>query len=83
MMEFIYFGGSDDYFEENAADPAELLKAADMYQLDDLKNKCEQRLCRILENDNVFGLLVLAENYDLTNLKSEVLAFVTHNLTLK
>lgn len=79
MMEFIYFGGSDDYFEDDAANPAELLKAAHMYQLDDLKNKCEQRLCRILESDNVFSHLVLAETYDLINLKSEVLAFVSHN----
>lgn len=77
MIEFIYFGGSDDWYE--AVDPTNLLAAAHMYQLDDLRNKCEQRLCGTLETDNVFSNLALAETYELLNLKREEFDFITNN----
>lgn len=43
MMEFIYFGGNDVDDEEDAVDPTDLLQAAHMYQLSNLKSKCAQR----------------------------------------
>lgn len=77
MIEFIYFGGSDDWYE--AVDPADLLKAAHMYQLDDLRIMCELRLCSTLETENIFRNLALAETYELLNLKSEVFDFISNN----
>lgn len=69
MIEFIYFSGRDDNYGEEETDPAELLKAAHMYKLDDLKNKCEQRI------NNVDGYIELAYVYHLPNLKIETFVF--------
>lgn len=79
MIEFIYFGGGDDDYEEDAADPEELLKAAHMYQLHQLKNMCEKRLCESVQKSNISGYMALADDYDLPNLKSAVFTFITNN----
>lgn len=79
LIEFIYYGGSYDENEEGSADPVELLKAAHMYLMQDLKNKCEQRLCHSLDKDNVFKYFALSENYDLPKLNSKARAFVSNS----
>lgn len=60
MIEFIYYGGSEDDYDEEAADPVKLLKAANMYQLHHLKKKCEERLCHSIHASNVNCYIILA-----------------------
>lgn len=83
MMEFIYYGGVDNDNGEETFDPVELLKAAHMYQLDDLKRKCEQRICQSLQKRNVASCMALGEIYELPDLIREAFAFMTSNDNMK
>lgn len=74
MIEYIYFGGDDEYDE--TVDIVRLLNAAHMYQLDHLKSKCEHQLCTSLNEENVVSLIALSDTYDLPKLKIEALAFL-------
>lgn len=74
MVAYIYSSGGGNVCQEEA-DPVELLQAADKYQLNHLKGKCEQRLCEILNSDNLFNLINLTSNYDLPLLKSAASVF--------
>lgn len=79
MIEFIYYNGGDDFYAEDAVDPVELLKAAHKYQLYHLKNKCVQRLCTIMNKNNIDSYMELADTYGLPILKNEAYAFKTNN----
>lgn len=80
LIEYIYCGGGDEEDSvENAADPLEVLKVAHMYQLDDLKGKCELRLCKNLEKSTVSRFIVLAETYDLPTLRCAAFLYMTNN----
>lgn len=72
VMEYLYTN-VDEW--QGAVDPVKLLEAAAMYELEHLKNKCEQRLCCTLTKDNVFNRLQLSDMYGLTLLKSAVLVY--------
>lgn len=71
MVDYIYFGGS----VPEGTDLADLLKAADMYQLELLKSKCELWLCKGLNKNNVVSRLALSNTYDLSHLKNAALCF--------
>lgn len=76
MIEHIYYGGGDiEDSDENSVDLVQLLKAADMYQLDDLKSKCELLLCNRLDKEKVRCYFELANTYDLKCLKNATLHF--------
>lgn len=79
MVEYIYFGGIDEFPE--GTDAAELLKAADLYQLELLKNKCEAWLCKDLDKNNVLSRLALSNTYDLPHLKNAALCFPVGTLS--
>ena len=58
----------------------DLLGAADQYQLDLLKNKCEEKLCSSLEISNSVELLVLADLHQASKLRSMALRLVARNM---
>lgn len=73
MVDYIYFGGIEEFPE--GTDLAELLKTADLYQLELLKNKCEACLCKDLDKNNVVSRLALSNTYDLPHLKNMAVCF--------
>ena len=58
----------------------ELLAAADKYQLDLLRNICEERLCSALEVTNCVEYLVLGDMYQTAKLKRMALRLVVENV---
>jgi len=78
MLNFIYTGNvsSQDAILDIAS---ELLKVADKYQLDLLKNICEESLCSILKVNNCVEYLVLGDMYDTLKLKEKALRLVVEN----
>jgi len=78
MLKFIYTGdvSSPDAIVEIAS---ELLKAADQYQLDLLKNICEESLCSTLDANNCVEYLVLGDMYRTLKLKMMALRIVVEN----
>merc|ERR1719452_432232 len=79
MLHFIYNGATST---ETVMDEIgnELLGAADKYQLDFLKNKCEEKLCSSLEVSNSVELLVLADRHHASQLRSMALRLVAINM---
>ena len=79
MLYFIYTGviSNDDIMDEIGKD---LLGTADQYQLDLLKNKCEEKLCSSLEISNSVELLVLADLHQASKLRSMALRLVARNM---
>ena len=79
MLNFIYTGNvsSQDTLSEIAA---ELLAAADKYQLDILKSICEEGLCSILKVTNCVEYLVLGNMYQTFKLKRMALSLVVENV---
>ena len=79
MLHFIYTGliSKDDVMDEIGRD---LLGAADQYQLDLLKNKCEEKLCSSLEISNSVELLVLADLHQASKLRRMALRLVAQNI---
>merc|ERR1712045_981578 len=79
MLHFIYTGviSKDDVMDEIGRD---LLGAADRYQLDILKNKCEEKLCSSLEISNSIELLVLADLHQASKLRRMALRLVARNM---
>lgn len=58
----------------------ELLAASDQYQIDKLKELCQLNLCSNTEVGNCIELLVLADLYRASTLKSHTLEFVSQNM---
>ena len=79
MLHFIYNGATstDTVMDEIGKD---LLAAADQYQLDLLKNKCEEKLCSFLEVSNSLELLVLADLHHAFKLRNMALKLVAKNM---
>ena len=69
MLHFIYTGSlsTTDLDETELAD---LLGAADQYQLDLLKKVCENKLCGIMNVDNCLRLLAIADMHQADRLKA-------------
>ena len=79
MLHFIYNGATSTETVMNEIGK-DLLGAADQYQLDILKNKCEEKLCSSLEFSNSVELLVLADLHHLSKLRSMALRLVARNM---
>jgi len=77
MLLYIYTGNTPN-LNKVAGD---LLAAADKYQLEQLKNICEERLCNSLEIGNSVGHLVLGDMYQAQQLKRMALQFVVRNMS--
>ena len=79
ILHFIYTGApsTETVMEEIGK---ELLGAAEMYQLDLLKNKCEEKLCSSLDVSNSVELLVLADLHQASKLRSMALSLVARNM---
>jgi len=58
ILKYLYTGHVN--LPEDINDQVELLEAADRYQLDALKSKCFNRLCRQISSENAGKLCVLA-----------------------
>lgn len=54
----------------------ELLPAADKYQLEDLKDRCEKKLINVLLEENVIQMLILSDMHNAKKLKKEALAYI-------
>jgi len=79
MLHFIYKGTTST---ENVKDELvlDLLVAADQYQLNLLKNKCEERMCSTLDENNSVEMLVLADRHQAFKLKRMALMLVASNM---
>ena len=75
MLRFMYHVA----LENDKTNAKELLKAADKYEINDLKELCEKLLIDELDMDNVVGLLLLAEPLTAVNLKNAGLKFLVAN----
>jgi len=79
MLNFMYTGtvSSHDAIGEIATD---LLRAADKYQVDLLKNVCEDRLCSTVEVTNCVDYLVLGDMYQTLKLKRKAVETIAENV---
>jgi len=76
ILKFIY-GGEIDNLEKNAVD---LLKAAGMFILEDLKTVCEKYLlANYMKVDNVIDVLVMAETHNAVSLKKAAIEMIVGN----
>jgi len=76
ILKFIY-GGEVDNLEKNAV---ELLKAAGMFILEDLKILCEKYLVtNYMKLDNVIDVVVMAETHNADSLKKAAMEMIVAN----
>ena len=77
LLDFIY----TDHIPLAAIDQhaVELFNAADKYQLDSLRARCEARLCSMLTVENVCDTLLLAELHSALPLKTQCIEFIVAN----
>ena len=57
----------------------DLLTLADKYLLKELKSLCESTLIENLSNSNICNLMLIANKYDLYNLKKKIISFIALN----
>ena len=78
MLNFIYTGDiSTEKLSEMARD---LLCVGEMYQLDCLKNMCEDELCSTLDVEKSIEYLVLGDSNNATKLKKMALELLSKNM---
>jgi len=81
MLKFIYTGKMKiDSTDFPPTKPEELLAAADMYDLENLKLICEEILCKSLEISNCIKMLVLADMHNARNLYEQAMKLVIGNI---
>ena len=82
VKEMIYFIYNGETSTENVMNEIgrDLLGAANKYQLELLKNKCEEKLCSLLDISNSVELLVLADLHQASRLRRMALKLVTKNM---
>merc|ERR1712080_455923 len=78
MLRFIYTGSCLDI----ARHTDNLLAASEKYSLPELKLLCVRELCQSLDLDNCLDRLVLADLYDLGDLKDLALQLAAANISL-
>jgi len=81
MLKFIYIGSCG--INNKNPDPENvmgLLEAADKYQVDVLKAKCEEVMISILEPNNCLHILDGADMYGAQNLKTRAMELVVSNM---
>jgi len=74
MLQYIYTGNTESTGKE-----AELLAAADKYSLLELKESCEEVLCKETNIDTVLNMLVLADRHEAVKLKEVCVKFLIEN----
>ena len=79
MLHFIYTGATNENVLKEKA--GELLAAAEKYQLNCLKEVCEDYLCSVLEVTNSISSLVLGDMHQAFKLRRIALRMVASNLT--
>ena len=78
MLYFIYTGLVNDSALTETSDVVELLFAADKYQLDTLKDICQDKLRSILDAENAIEFLILGEKYQAAKLKDSAMMEIVH-----
>ena len=78
MLNFIYTGNISSHDTGEVA--TELIAAADKYQLDLLKEICEERLCSSLEVTNCVEYLVLGDMYQTFKLRKRAMEIAVENI---
>ena len=77
VLEFLYKNKIDlKDFKEDPDFAGDLLAAADMYQLKNLKRIAEDELCDNLQLENVLELVVIADRHGATKLKEKALKMI-------
>jgi len=76
LLKYIYSGEAPN-IDEHAE---ELFAAADLYQLEYLKELCEIKLCAGIDITNCLDLLVISELHHASTLKATALKFLSKNL---
>ena len=76
MLEFIY---SSHVALNSKVSIANLLVAAEKYNLVDLKKLCEERLCVQMSVNNVLDMMELADLHNAANLRAMALKFIGRN----
>ena len=79
MLHFIYTGETKDNALEKTS--VELLAAADKYELNSLKQACEDNLCSGLTKSNAVQYLILGDFYKSLKLREKALKKVATNMT--
>ena len=78
VLLYIYTGTLDDTADsEDMA--AEILKAANKYELDALKALCEKKLVDVLEEENCVRIYILSDFHQAFVLKNEAQAMINSN----
>ena len=81
MLQFIYAGTFENrYITEDVA--YDLLRAADKYQLEQLKNICEDKLCESLDIGNSMKYLVLSDIQGADKLREMSMELIVKNMDL-
>jgi BTB/POZ domain len=73
MLQHIYTGHARIL---NAGNALDLLRVADMYELLDLKGKCEEALLADLRVENASQILIAAHLHSSSHLKSKAMSFI-------
>jgi len=76
LLKYIYSGVAPNV----DAHSKELFAAADLYQLEKLKELCELKLCSRFDISNCIDLLIFGDLYNAQKLKAAALEFVSKNL---
>jgi len=79
MLYFIYTGLVNET-ALTVTNAVELLFAADKYQLDTLKDICQDKLSSVLDAENAIEFLILGEKYQTPKLKDSALMEVVHHM---
>ncbi|XP_044015191.1 speckle-type POZ protein-like [Aphidius gifuensis] len=79
MLEYIYTEKTPSKIDDCVYD---LIGAADKYQIDDLKEICENNLMGKITVDNAVDTLIVADRYDTKKLKNKVIEFIKQNLSI-
>eukprot|EP00088_Acartia_fossae_P005748 TRINITY_DN12594_c0_g1_i1.p1 TRINITY_DN12594_c0_g1~~TRINITY_DN12594_c0_g1_i1.p1 ORF type:complete len:426 (-),score=56.56 TRINITY_DN12594_c0_g1_i1:105-1382(-) len=77
ILMYMYGGEIINFDDQDKA--SRILKAADQYELLDLKRRCEKNLCSHLTIKNCLEHLIIAEMHNVTRLKQLAIKFVVEN----
>lgn len=76
MLRFIYAGKINLEVDNIELSAGELLFAADKYDIDGLKDKCEKLMCKTLCLDKVVDMLKIADRHSVYNLKAKAIKLI-------
>ncbi|XP_044021012.1 speckle-type POZ protein-like [Aphidius gifuensis] len=79
MLEYIYTGKTPSKINDCVHD---LIGAAVKYQINDLKDICENHLMENITVANAVDTLIVADRYDTKELKTEVVEFIKQNVSI-